>query len=133
MAQRRAVRGIQQRLHLRPLGEMRLAHLIAEPGQRAELRDQREFVLAVHVVEITRSADFLQCCRQLVGLHVVRLDLVLLEQLHLREGLERPDCREERHIERAVLLGATLGVGQEIRSDGGLDVRGVQDELLQKA
>ena len=122
MAQRRAVRRVQQRLHLRPLGEIRLAHLVAEPGQRAELRHQREVVLAIHVVEPAGAADFLQRRRQLVGLHVVRLDLVLLEQLDLREGLERAHRGGERRVEGAVLLGPPLGVGQEIGRDRRLDL-----------
>src|SRR5207244_7011572 len=99
----------------------------------AELRHQRQLVLPVHVVEVAGAADFLQRRRELVRLHVVGLDLVLLEQLHLREGFQGADRREERRIEGAVLLGAPPCVGQKVGRNGGLDLRRVQDELLQKA
>src|SRR2546425_12400428 len=90
-------------------------------------------VLPIHVVEVAGAADFLERRRELVRLDVVGLDLVLLEQLDLREGLQGADRREERRIEGTVLLGAPSRVGQEVRRDGGLDLRRVQDELLQEA
>src|SRR2546425_7053551 len=56
-------------------------------------------VLPIHVVEVAGAADFLERRRELVRLDVVGLDLVLLEQLDLREGLQGADRSEEHTSE----------------------------------
>ena len=96
---------VQERLHLGPLGQKRLPHLISQPGQGAELGLERQLVLPVHVIQITGPAAFAERFRQLLGPDVPGLDPVVLEQLVLREGFEGSQQRRDRRLEMMVHVG----------------------------
>src|SRR5438874_3887321 len=133
MAERRPMSGIQKRFHLRPLGQIALSSRIAESRERPELRHERQFIFPVHIVQTARPAVLLKRGGKLLGLHVVRLDLMFLEQPRLGERLKGPDCRDECRIEGVMVFRAAFGVCQKITRKTGLDFVGVHHELFKKS